>query len=104
MKGERLMKPFYHGTTDVFPIQKVLLPPAITEIKREEWRKNYVDKAFLTDSLPSANMYAKKACKKYGGNPVVYIIKPIGQFFKTVNTEYIADKALVVRKLIKSGA
>ena len=42
-------------------------------------------------------MYAKKACKKYGGNSVVYLVKPIGQYFHRVDTEYIADKAIVIR-------
>ena len=95
------MRTFYHGTTDVFKINRVLLPPVITDNKREEWRKKYTDKVLFTDSLLSASMYAKKACKKYGGNPIVYIVKPIGQYFNTVNTEYIADKALIVSKLTK---
>ena len=95
------MRTFYHGTTDVFKINRVLLPPVITDNKREEWRKKYTDKVFFTDSLLSASMYAKKACKKYGGNPIVYIVKPIGQYFNTVNTEYSADKALIVSKLTK---
>lgn len=42
------------------------------------------------------NVCKESLQKKYGGNPVVYIVKPIGQFFNTINTEYIADKALVV--------
>ena len=95
------MRTFYHGTTDLFKINNVLLPPSITNNKREEWRKKYVDKVFLTDSLLSASMYAKKACKKYGGTPIIYIVKPIGQYFNTVNTEYIADKALIVNKFTK---
>ena len=95
------MRTFYHGTTDLFKINNVLLPPSITNNKREEWRKKYVDKVFLTDSLLSASMYAKKACKKYGGTPIIYIVKPIGQYFSTVNTEYIADKALIVNKFTK---
>lgn len=41
-------------------------------------------------------MYAKKACKKYGGDPIIYIVKPIDQYFNTINTEYIADKALIL--------
>lgn len=43
----------------------------------------------------------KKACNKYGGKPVIYIVKPIGQFYNTINTEYIADKALILDKTIK---
>lgn len=95
------MRTFYHGTTNVFKIGSVLLPPAITNNKREEWRKKYTDKVFFTDSLLSASVYAKKACKKYGGTPIIYIVKPIGQYFSTVNTEYMADKALIVSKFKK---
>ena len=57
------MRTFYHGTTDLFPIKKVLLPPVMTDIKREDWRKKYADKVFFTTSILSASMYAKKACK-----------------------------------------
>lgn len=89
---------FYHGTTDVFPIHKVILPAARTGNLREEWRKKYNDKVFFTSSPSSAYMFAKKACVKYGGSPVVYIVRPIGQYFNTVNNEFIADKALVLGK------
>ena len=92
------MRTFYHGTTDLFPIKKMLLPPVMTDIKREDWRKKYTDKVFFTTSILPASMYAKKECKKYGGNPIVYIVKPIGQYFNTINTEYIADKALILDK------
>lgn len=37
--------------------------------------------------------------KKYGGKPLVYIVKPVGMWFNTINTEYIADKAMVVGKV-----
>lgn len=87
---------FYHGTSNTLKIGKVLLPPVITSNQREDRRKKYLDKVFFTSSLMSAEMYAKKACKKYGGSPVIYIVRPIGQFFNTVNNEYIADKALVL--------
>lgn len=68
----------------------------VTSIKREEQRKKFTDKVFFTTSILSASMYAKKACKKYGGNPIIYIVKPIGQFFNTINTEYIADRAWIL--------
>ena len=87
---------FYHGTTDIFKIRKIILPPVITNNKREDWRKKNNDKVFFTTSLLSASMFAKKACNKYGGNPIIYIVKPIGQCFNRINNEYIADKALVI--------
>lgn len=90
------IKTFYHGTSDTFTIGKFILPPTQSGNLREEWRKNNRDKVYFTDSLLSASMYAKKACKKYDGNPIVYVVKPIGQYFHRVNTEYIADKARVI--------
>lgn len=54
---------------------------------------------FFTSSLLSAENYAKKACKKYGGNPVIYIVKPIGQYFNRMDYEYIADKARVIGQI-----
>lgn len=87
---------FYHGTSDALHIGKLILPPVITENLREDWRTKYRDKVFFTTSLLSAEMYAKKASKKYGGKPVVYRVRPLGQYFRTVNNEYIADRALVL--------
>ena len=74
----------------------MILPPLQTSNLREDWRKKYLNKVFFTTPLLSAEMYAKKACKKYGGEPVVYMVKPIGQYFNKMNTEYIADKAVII--------
>ena len=91
---------FYHGTSDVFGIENYILPAIETGNLREEWRIKNCNKVYLTDSLLSAWQYSKKACQKYGGNPVVYVVDPVGQFFKRRNTEYIADKAKIIRKEI----
>ena len=87
---------FYHGTTDAFNIKKILLPPTYTSNLREEWRKKYHNMVFFTTSLLSASKFARKACEKYGGNPVVYEIKPIGQYFNTIHGEYISERAKIV--------
>lgn len=76
--------------------QNILSRPTQSGNLREEWRKNNRNKVYFTDSLLSASMYAKKACKKYGGAPIVYVVKPVGQYFRRVDTEYIADKARIV--------
>lgn len=99
IKGGVIIRTFYHGTSDVFDIREVILPPLQTDNLREDWRKKNLDKVYFTSSQLSAYMYAKKACKKYGGNPIVYIVKPIGQWFHRADTEYIADKALVLGAL-----
>lgn len=77
-------------------MKKIILPPNQTNNLREEWRKKYIDKVFFTTSLLSADNYVKKACKKYEGNLVIYIVKPIGQCFNRMDCEYIADKARVI--------
>ena len=88
---------FYHGTTDAFNIKKVLLPPAYTNNLREDWRKKYYNMVFFTTSLLSARNFARKACEKYGGSPVIYEVRPIGQYFNTIHGEYISEKAKIVR-------
>ena len=90
---------FYHGTTDAVNIKRVLLPPTYTNNLREDWRKKYRNMVFFTTSLLSASKFARKACGKYGGNPVVYEVRPIGQYFNTIHGEYISEKALVVREV-----
>ncbi len=94
-----IIKTFYHGTSDVFEICKMILPPNETGNLREDWRKKNLDKVYFTISQLSAEMYAKKACKKYGGNPVIYIVKPMGLWYHRVDTEYVAERALVIKEL-----
>lgn len=98
--GDIYMKTFYHGTSDILDVKKIILSPIQTNNLREEWRKKYIDKVFFTTSLLSAENYAKKACKKYGGSPVVYIVKPIGQYFNRMDCEYIAEKARIIGQVL----
>ena len=88
---------YYHGTTDAFNIKRVLLPPTYTKNLREDWRKKYRNMVFFTTSLLSASKFARKACDKYGGNPVIYEVRPIGQYFNTIQGEYIGERAKIVR-------
>lgn len=90
------MRVFYHGTTDALRIRKILLPPVITNCKREDWRRKYNDKVFFTTNLGTAQKFARKACEKFGGNPIVYIVRPIGWCLPTIEGEFISDRALVV--------
>ena len=79
------------------------MPPVITYNQREDFRKKYVDKVFSTDSIKSAKMYAKKACEKYGGKPIVYIVEPIGNIIYSINHECMSDKALIIKVLNKNN-
>lgn len=92
-------KTFYHGTTDAFDIRKVLLPPIYTNNLREDWRKKYRDVVFFTTSLLSASKFARKACEKFGGNPVIYEVRPIGKYSNTIYGEYISEKALIIEEI-----
>ena len=91
------MKTFYHGTSDVLPIKNIILPPLHTNNLREDWRKKLTDKVFFTDSLMSAQKYAKKAAEKYGGNPIVYEVRPIGDVWNPNTNEYVSDRARIIR-------
>lgn len=86
---------FYHGTSGSLNLS-VLLPPSFTGCLREDWRQKTLDKVFITNSLKSAQMYAKKASIKFGGKPIVYIVKPKGDIWKVNATEFVADYAEII--------
>ena len=91
------MMKFFHGTSDIFNIKKIL-PSSQTQVLREEWRKNNQDIVFVTSSLYSAKRYAKKSAEKFGGSPVVYIVKPINWSLRHGN-EYVCDWAMILEKV-----
>ena len=72
----------------------MILPPINTKNLREDFRKKYQDCVFLTMSLKSAETYAKKACFRFGGGPVVYRAEPC-RIIVTSGIECICDKARV---------
>ena len=96
-KGIWQIETFYHGTSTNIKIDGFILPPVITYNQREDFRKKHADKVFSTDSIKSAKMYAKKACEKYGGKPIVYI----GNIIYDINHECMSDKALIIKVLNK---
>ena len=91
---------FYHGTSDIFPIS-FIYPAIETGNLREEWRKSFIDKVFMTNSIFSAERYAKKAATKFGGNPIVYIVHPIGDVWQVNATEFVANAAEILSALSK---
>ena len=86
---------FYHGTSDSLSLS-VLFPPSLTGCLREDWRRKTLDKVFITNSLKSAQTYAKKESLKFGGKPIVYIVKPKGEIWKVNATEFVADYAEII--------
>ena len=76
----------------------ILLPAIITGNLREDWRKKHIDKVFFTNSLLSAEKFAKKAASKYGGEPTVFIVKPKPPYYHINTNEFIADRAIIIDK------
>lgn len=68
---------YYHGTTSELNIADVLLPPKLSGRLTELGRLRNLDKVFFTCDIHSAEIYAKKAVKRYGGQPVVLIVQPL---------------------------
>ena len=84
---------YYHGTS----IQGLteILPPVETNILREDFRRGYRDCVFITPLKKSAETYARKCTQKFGGQPVVYEVKPVNHTEINVS-QYICDKAYVI--------
>ena len=81
-------KTYYHGTSDkIVNIKNFrLLPPKVTGVISEWGRKKNLDRVFFTEDLNSAKIYARKAVIKFGGNPIVVRVVPMGDI-KLINDE-----------------
>lgn len=87
---------FYHGTTTAFGRLTKILPPEQTGVEREIRSRKRADMVYITPSALSAANYAKKATLKFGGEPVLYQVKPHGNLFYVGNNEWITDLATVI--------
>lgn len=96
-----MTKTYYHGTSTNVNVKDKLLPPIATDNLRETFRKKLQDKVFVTDSKVSAEKYAKKAVVHFGGNAVIYTVKPDYYSFIKNGTEYLTDYAIILAKEIK---
>lgn len=87
---------YYHGTTDKFKMEDdIICPSTESGILREDFRKTLLDVVFSTKSYVSAIMYAYKACKCFGGNPIVYQVMPVGIVEDIHNGEIISDYSVI---------
>ena len=87
---------YYHGTTNLFKISEIK-PPVNTKIIREDFRKNNRNVVYITTSFGSAQRYACKAAKKFGGKPIVYKVKPDwDSLVKRIDCEYITNFAYII--------
>lgn len=69
---------YYHGTTDANGINFILLPPVATETISEKGRKKNLDRVFYTHDLGLAKIYAGRAARSIGGNPIILrVVTPV---------------------------
>ena len=90
------MKTFYHGTSTALNLGHVLLPANETNVLREDFRKKLRNVVFITTSKVSAERYAKKAVQRFGGEPVVYTVKPDFASLIQNGTERTTEKAYIL--------
>ena len=95
-------KVFYHGTSDALEIHE-LLPADETGILRDSGRQHMIDKVFFTDRIDVARRYAFKAVERFGGNPVVYRVQPIGDVWNVRDVEFVSDKAIIIEPEVWRG-
>lgn len=93
---------FYHGTTTSLDIGNRLMPPDDTGVMSEVGRKKNLNKVFMTQDINHARVYAMKAAKQFGGDPVVYRTIPMGDVDlfsdRPGATIYTADWAFIDRE------
>lgn len=69
---------FYHGSTTLANIDFMLLPPSETDTISEKGRKKNLDRVFFTADLGLAKIYAGRAARSIGGEPVIYrVVTPV---------------------------
>lgn len=98
---------FYHGTSTALGIENIILPPEQTTKLSEVGRKRNLNKVFFTRDPRSAESYAHKAVKNFGGDPIIYKVKPVGAvdvLQATPGTSvYMADAAEILDSDIKKN-
>lgn len=69
---------YYHGSCTAAGIQNLLLPPEATDTISEKGRKKNLDQVFFTKDLGLAKIYAGRAARSIGGEPVLFrVVSPV---------------------------
>jgi hypothetical protein len=90
---------YYHGTSTALNLDYKLLPPSETGVIQEKGRKKNLNKIFFTKDIGSANIYAGRAVQRFGGEPIIYRVIPMGEITKVQGlpgtTVYMSDGAFM---------
>lgn len=71
-------KVFYHGSCTAAGIESMLLPPSDSGVLSETGRNKNLGRIFFTEDIGLAKIYAGRAAKSIGGDPVLFrVIAPV---------------------------
>ncbi len=69
---------YYHGSCSAAGIESMLLPPECSGVLSEQGRKKNLDRVFFTADKGLAEIYAGRAARSVGGEPVLYrVVAPV---------------------------
>lgn len=69
---------YYHGSSTSAGIQNMLCAPDETGVISEVGRKKNLNRVFFTKDIGLAKIYAGRAARSYGGEPVLYrVVNPV---------------------------
>ena len=89
----------YHGTIRENIATGAILPPTQTGIIQEEGRKKRLDCVFATPNEGLARVYAGRAARRFGGEPVVV---EVSMFDRDITVDEGSRDGAIV--LVASGA
>ncbi|QGT53824.1 putative ADP-ribosyl transferase [Acinetobacter phage vB_AbaM_Konradin] len=71
-------KVFYHGSCTAAGIKSMLLPPEASGTLSEKGRNKNLNRVFFTEDIGLAKVYAGRASKSIGGEPVLFrVVAPV---------------------------
>lgn len=88
---------YYHGTSTNIKIPDgILKPSSETRVVREQLLRQ----VYITTSIGSAKRYAYKAVEKFGGDPIIYEVKPdFDTLVNRIDCEFICDFAEILKEV-----
>lgn len=103
LKRDDVPNVLYHGTSTAIGLSvgDIIRPPNQTDKLSEFGRKKNLDKVFLTPNFKYAKIYAGRSVRQFGGDPVVYEIKPVGaELYRSEagDTIWVCDHGYITRE------
>ncbi|QXG07629.1 hypothetical protein [Erwinia phage Snitter] len=69
---------YYHGSCTAAGIGSMIVPPVESGVLSEDGRKKNLDRVFFTTDIGLARIYAGRAARSVGGDPVLFrVVAPV---------------------------